>query len=247
MLHRQSLPVIGRLLTVAAAMVVIAGLTDCARFGSATRDGSLDASLSPGFPSRGRVTIGEVMSGAAGTYIDRLLADRDSTIERWPDHVREPLGIWIDTASELSGILTKYPETVRAAFAQWEGTGIPLRFAFVTSPRMASIRVRWTDHLPHKTGSTTWRTDHSGVLTSGDITLATHISDGHPLDARGMRAIALHEIGHALGLSHSENAQDIMAPLVRVDELSPSDRGTIKLLYSFPAGPVQLAGNHTGP
>lgn len=239
MSQRQSRPVMGRLLTVAVAMVVVAGLTDCARFGSATRDGSLDESLSPGFPAHARVTLSEVLSGASGTYIDRVLADRDSTIERWPDHVREPLGVWIDTASELSGILTKYPETVRLAFSQWEGTGIPLHFAFVTNPRSASIRVRWTDHLPHKTGSTTWRTDHSGVLTAGDIVLATHISDGHPLDARGMRAIALHEIGHALGLSHSNNAQDIMAPLVRVDELSASDRGTIKLIYSFPAGPVQ--------
>jgi matrixin len=234
MSHRQSLPVIGRLFTMAAAMVVIAGIADCARFGSATRDGSLDESL-----YRPRITIGEVMSGAAGTYIDRLLADRDSTIERWPNHVSEPLTVWIDTASQLSGVLTGYPATVRAAFAEWAGTGIPIRFAFVSSARNAAIRVRWTDRLPHKTGSTTWRTDRSGILTAGDIVLATHISDGYPLDARGMRAIALHEVGHALGLSHSTDAHDIMAPLVRVDELSPSDRSTIKLLYSFPAGPLE--------
>ncbi len=240
MSHRQSLPVIGRLLTVVAAVVVAAGITDCARFGSATRDGSLDASLAPGlFPaSRPRATLGQVMSEGAGTYIDQLLADRDSTIERWPDHVTVPLLVWIDTASELSGVLTHYPETVRRAFATWEATGIPLRFGFVTNPRLADIRVKWTDRLPHKTGSTTWRTNHSGVLTAGDITLATHISDGYPLDARGMRAIALHEIGHALGLSHSADTEDIMAPLVRVDELSAADRGTIKLLYSYPAGPL---------
>ena len=99
--------------------------------------------------------------------------------------------------------------------------------------------MHWTTHLDHKTGSTTWRTDRNGWLTQGDITLATHISDGKPLDSRGMRAIALHEVGHALGLSHSLNPQDIMAPLVRVDVLSLSDRNTIKLLYSFPAGPIR--------
>jgi predicted Zn-dependent protease len=220
----------------AAAMVVVAGITDCARFASATRDGALDESL---YPSRIHATLGQVMSGAAGTYIDRLLAERDSTIERWPDHVTSPLNVWIDTASQLSGVLTHYPETVRAAFKEWASTGIPLRFAFVSSPRNADIRVRWTDRLPHKTGSTTWRTDRGGMLTSGDIVLATHISDGYPLDARGMRAISLHEVGHALGMSHSEDAHDIMAPLVRVDELSATDRGTIKWLYSLPIGHLQ--------
>jgi len=99
--------------------------------------------------------------------------------------------------------------------------------------------VRWTDHLSRKTGSTTWRTDRTGYLKSGDITLATHTSDGHLLDARGMRAIALHEVGHALGMSHSLDGRDIMASLVRVDELSDADRSTIRLLYSLPAGAVQ--------
>ena len=87
-------------------------------------------------------------------------------------------------------------------------------------------------------GSTTWRTYRNGWLSGGDITLATHISDGQLLDARGMRAIALHEVGHALGLAHSTNVADIMAPLVHVDELSLADRSTIKLIYSLNAGHI---------
>ena len=75
-------------------------------------------------------------------------------------------------------------------------------------------------------------------MLAGDITLATHISDGQSLDARGMRAIALHETGHALGLSHSGESTDVMAALVRVDGLSAPDRNTIRLLYTYQAGPV---------
>jgi predicted Zn-dependent protease len=152
--------------------------------------------------------------------------------------VSQPIRVWIDSSSLCDGPQANFPEAVRSAFSTWGTAGIPVRFAFVPGSRDADIRVHWTTHLDHKTGSTTWRTDRNGWLTQGDITLATHISDGMPLDSRGMRAIALHEVGHALGLSHSLNPQDIMAPLIRVDVLSLSDRNTIKLLYSFPAGPI---------
>ena len=237
---RQSLPVIGRAFTMAAAVLVVAGMFDCAPFTPSTRNGSLDGTVfSRSAGPRIRVSLNDVMLGASGTYIDRLLADRDSTIERWPAHVGDPLRVWIDSSAGLGGVLAGYPAAVRFAFAQWAAVGIPLRFAYVAAPDDAEIRVHWTDHLARKTGSTTWRTDQAGDLTDGDITFATHISDGRLVDGRGMRAIALHEVGHALGLSHSLNGEDVMAPLVRVDTLSDADRNTIKLLYSLPSGPVR--------
>lgn len=179
------------------------------------------------------------MQGAAGTYIDRVLVERDSTLERWPEHTARPLRVWIDTSDALTGVLTGFPAAVRGALEQWVGTGIPIRLAYVSSRRDANIRVRWTEHLDRKTGSTTWRTDRAGYLTGGEITLATHVGDGRPLDERGMRAIALHETGHALGLSHSQDTRDVMAALVRVDGLSESDRSTLRLLYSLPVGHVR--------
>ena len=168
-----------------------------------------------------------------------MLLDRDSTLERWSPRVTAPLRVWIDTSDVITGVQAGFPAAVRAAFKEWASTGIPLNIEYVNTPGSADIRVRWIDHLNHKTGSTTWRTDRSGWMLAGDITLATHISDGASLDARGMRAIALHEVGHALGLSHSNDPHDIMAPLVRVDDLSLTDRNTIRLLYSLPAGHVQ--------
>ncbi|HEY4129621.1 MAG TPA: matrixin family metalloprotease [Gemmatimonadaceae bacterium] len=225
----------GRLLTVAVAGVVAAGIANCASY-AAARDGVLSGTLSS---SPARATLDEIMIGANGTYIGRLLADRDSTIERWSANSARPVRVWIDSSVTISGAQAAYPAAVRSAFEQWSMTGIPLTFAFVSRERDADIRVRWTDHLDQKTGSTTWRTDRGGQLTSSDIVLATHVSDGHPLDTRGMRAIALHEVGHSLGLSHSDDPRDIMAPLVRVDGLSQSDRGTIKLLYSLPTGHIR--------
>ncbi|MDB4877734.1 MAG: peptidase and matrixin and adamalysin [Gemmatimonadetes bacterium] len=243
--NRKSLPFAGRAFTLLAAAVVASGIVDCATYPSGAHDGTLSTTLStpsartPAAVTHARRSVGELLAvGANTTYIGRLLAERDSTIERWPDFNGRPLRVWIDSSSTIGGAQATFPAAIRAAFAEWAGTGIPLRFAYVTSARDADVRVRWTDHLDRKTGSTTWRTDRQGWLVSGDITLATHISDGHALDGRGMRAIALHEVGHSLGLSHSTDPHDIMASLVRVDGLSAPDRETIRLLYSLPAGRV---------
>lgn len=180
----------------------------------------------------------EIASAADGTYIDRILADRDSVLDRWPVRVERPVRVYIESGVDHS-VPAAFPAIVRAAFDEWTSTGIPVRFQFVSRPRDAEVRVRWTDYLPGKTGSTTWRTDDAGWLKSGDITLATHVSDGHPLNPRGVRIIALHEIGHALGLSHSTDGHDIMAPVIRVNQLSPADLATIRLLYELPAGRVR--------
>ena len=179
--------------------ITTVGLANCATF---AHDESLDGTISSkAFASRTRATLDAIMSGATGTYIGRLLADRDSTLERWPDRVNDPLKVWIDSTSTVTGEQAGFPSAVRAAITEWAATGIPIRFAYVGSARDADIRVRWTEFLDKKTGSTTWRTDRGGFLTRGDITLATHMGDGRELDTHGMKAIALHEVGHALGLA----------------------------------------------
>jgi hypothetical protein len=236
MLFRRHQIAVNRVLTAAAALVAGLAVSNCTTLASGTHDGTLGTLAA--LTSARTASLHEVMLGSTGTYIERLLADRDSTIERWPERTVEPMRVWIDSGGTVSGEQSSFPAAVRDAFNEWATTGIPLQFVYVGRPGDADIRVRWTEHLDRKTGSTTWRTDHSGWMTVSEITLATHISSGNALDARGMRAIALHEVGHALGLSHSVDAHDIMAPLVRVDDLSEIDRNTIRFLYSLPAGHV---------
>ena len=65
------------------------------------------------------------------------------------------------------------------------------------------------------------------------------MGDGRPLDSRSLRAIALHEVGHLIGLAHSDDGHDVMAPLVRVATLSAADRATARLLYTLPAGHIR--------
>jgi predicted Zn-dependent protease len=69
--------------------------------------------------------------------------------------------------------------------------------------------------------------------------LAVHHHKGDVLDEDAMRAMALHEIGHLLGLDHTYDVRSIMAPKVRVRSLSSADKATVRLLYTLPPGAVR--------
>jgi len=241
-----------RALTVAAVAAVSVASARCAPYiqvGSpnSPANGTLDGAAAPRAAARrpaadvsstGRATVNLLRSESEGTYIDRILAERDSTLQRWPDRRANPIRVWLDGSLNGGAVPAAFESAVESAFAEWSSIGVPVRFEFVQRPQDAEVRVHWADRLSQKTGSTTWRADHNGWLTTGDITLATHIGGGQQIDPRGMRQIALHEVGHLVGLSHSQNPRDIMAPLVRATDLTAEDVATARLLYSFQAGRV---------
>jgi hypothetical protein len=176
----------------------------------------------------------------SGTYIGELLLDRDSALTRWPDRTKQPLRVWIGSATGQAGWSESYREQVRVAFETWETAGIPMSFEFVSDPAGADVHVTWIDRFQEPiSGKTLWSRDDRWWIVDADITLALHHRDGAPLDVQQTRAIALHEIGHLLGLDHTTDPTNIMAPRVRVRELSPADRATVRLLYSVPAGQLK--------
>src|SRR5689334_11022872 len=115
MLYRRPSSAMGRALSILATILVVTAVADCAPYPSGVRDGTLGPSLMS--RAAARPTLGETLSGAPGTYIDRLLVDRDSTIERWPSRIRDPLHIFIDSSSAINGAQSGFPNAVRAAFA----------------------------------------------------------------------------------------------------------------------------------
>lgn len=174
-----------------------------------------------------------------GTYFGKLITDRDSILERWPDRVERPVRLWISTPDSLDEWKPEYIDVVRAAFDQWSATGIPVSFVMTEDSAAAEVRVFWAARLDkHTAGMTFWQSDKKRWMRSARVTIALRASDGGKQNARGISSIALHEVGHLLGLSHSPHANDIMAPWVTAKQLSDGDQATVRLLYALPAGKI---------
>jgi predicted Zn-dependent protease len=180
-----------------------------------------------------------VRDAEPGTYIGDILRERDSSLARWPDRHGVPLTVWVQAKSPVQDFTGQYVNAVRDAFQEWGAVHLPIRFSFVDDSADAEVHVNWIDHFNEPiSGRTRWARDDDWVITDANIVLAVHHHQGEQLDGEAMRAMALHEIGHLLGLDHTTDSLSIIAPKVRVRELSDADRATVRLIYALPAGPL---------
>lgn len=201
----------------------------------------ITASAGEAAPVRNTADLREkIKRSEQGTYINEILASRDSSLARWPDRIARPIRVWVGSGEGLRGWNDAYLFRVREAFTEWSNVGLPLAFTFVVDSSDADVRVVWVEQFRESiSGKTLWARDRNWWIVNGTITLALHHNGGDPLDARAIRAIALHEIGHLLGLDHTGDTSNIMTARVRVRELSDADRNTARLIYSLPPGSIR--------
>lgn len=173
------------------------------------------------------------------TYLDSLLLSTDSVLRRWP----VPLGRPVLVALIPGGPPNYAPrmgDYVRQAFTEWESLGLDLHFAITTDTVDADIVVKWIPRFPiDRTGQTDLTWDQFGRVQRAVITLAISDGRGRTLPSTALLSVALHEVGHSLGLPHSALSSDVMFPEPRITEVSPRDRHTALLLYQLPAGSVK--------
>ena len=177
--------------------------------------------------------------GESGTYIREILLQRDDNNARWPDRQSEPLRVWIQPTSAFADFHASYPVRAREAFERWMRAGVPVPWTFVADSAACDIPVTWVDHFDMPiSGRTRWSRDQHWWIVGSSIEVALHHQSGGALNAEAIYAITLHEVGHVLGLDHTQDERSIMAARVRVSELSELDEHTAQLIYSIPPGSV---------
>jgi hypothetical protein len=179
--------------------------------------------------------------GDRDTYLPAMLAESDSFLRRWPARVDPPIRVYLPEPG-VPGYTVDMGQAVRNAFARWERVGgIPVSFDIVSDSTDADVLVHWVDRFSfERAGQADIVWDRQGWVVRGTLTLATHTFSAAPLSADAVYTVALHEIGHLLGLGHSDDRQDVMYPSTEVHDLTLRDRQTAQLLYGLPPGSLKL-------
>jgi hypothetical protein len=172
--------------------------------------------------------------GATGT----ALANTSHGAVHWqrPEGADAAIRVWIAYGDSIPMWKPVDRMVARDAFHEWTDAGVPLKFTFVPDSAQAAIRVVWRDELPDgRAGQVTRQVDRNGWLRGALVELNTRSMRGRRQDEATLRAVALHEVGHLIGLEHSDDASDIMAAWVRARDLTASDRAAAQSLYGLHA------------
>jgi hypothetical protein len=218
-------------------------LDDPARVSAAPRPPDPSVPPAAGTPTLdrlARLAARQQLSRAAeSTYLDSLIISTDSVVRRWPDRHGQPLRVAIIEGGpatyepRMAGYLIR-------ALERWEEAGAGVRFVTVGDTGSADILVRWIDHFDFdRAGQTDLTWDQAGRVRKAAILLAIRTNTGVVLPDAALLTVAVHEAGHALGLPHSPDTNDVMFPATQTGVLSERDRRTAQVLYQLPTGPVR--------
>jgi predicted Zn-dependent protease len=179
----------------------------------------------------------------AGTYINDILFAQDSALYRWRDSAGLAMRVWIEPTSSAHDWEPTYPALARNALAEWSDAGFPLPFDFVDDSVGADLTIRWRERFPDEDGQRIGVTERIQTsrfwIRSARIQIANHDSAGRPLAPRIVAGIVRHELGHALGLNHADDATSVMYREAATSTISTSDRATLRLLYLVAPGSLR--------
>ena len=179
----------------------------------------------------------------SGTYIDDVILAQDSALYRWPERADNAVQVYVEPWSAAAGWDSSYVALARTALSDWNDAGFPMRFNLIYDSLSADIRIRWKERFPAEEGQRIGVTEriHNNEfwIAAARIDIANHDSVGRQIPARMVAGILRHEIGHALGLNHANDATSVMYRESASTTISQSDRATLRLLYLIPPGSLR--------
>ena len=195
------------------------------------------------------VTLEEAVACRDSAYLCRGLEWKDGTARafRWNEETRV-IRIRVPLPDGDRGRAWEMQQAAMRGVRAWDGHPFSILVESRDRGSPADFTVEWMKTpLPNQLGLTSTRWTQEGgratlEVTSFRLALANPSSRG-PLMARQVELTAAHEMGHALGLPHSDEQRDVMYPTNTALTLSARDYKAMEALYRLPNGVGIWRGN----
>jgi predicted Zn-dependent protease len=161
---------------------------------------------------------------------------------RWPRET-DLIRIWVPEPDGIPPALAR--DLQRAAvrgIQSWNGHPIPLSIRTRATGETPDVTVGWSrivDEGRLGRAQVEWKRQGGQVeFRVVGFTLATHVPGAMEkvLTPDEVELVAAHEMGHALGLPHSDDPRDVMFPTNTATHLTSRDFRTMEAVYSLPNG-----------
>lgn len=139
---------------------------------------------------------------------------------------------------EDGGDASRLQQAAAAGLRAWNGQPFEI-MTDLRGDRSPHFAVRWARGLSGNQigiARTRWSAPTGLVVVSIELTTRNPFDPNRVIDPQQVRLTAAHEMGHALGLPHSDAERDVMYPTNTATSLSAQDYRTMESLYRLPDG-----------